>query len=49
MSNEAIYGLLLLVAMVLALGGGIVLVNWLISKLRSASLKPRVTGSMIYD
>lgn len=32
MSNEALYGLILLAMMVLALVGGIVLVNWLIGK-----------------
>ncbi len=32
MSDEALYGLILLAAMVLALGGGISLVNWLFSR-----------------
>lgn len=32
MSNEALYGLVLLMAMVLTIGGGILLVNGLISK-----------------
>lgn len=32
MSNEALYGLILLVVMVLALAGGIALVNWIFAK-----------------
>lgn len=32
MSNEALYGLILLVVAVLAIGGGISFANWLISK-----------------
>lgn len=34
MSNEALYGLIILVVLVLAIGGGIALVNWLFSKAR---------------
>lgn len=32
MSNEALYGLIVLVAAVLAIGGGIALVNWIFSR-----------------
>lgn len=32
MSNEALYGLVLLAALVLFVAGGIVLVNWFLSK-----------------
>lgn len=35
MSNEALYGLILLVAAVLAIGGGIALVNLLFSKTKA--------------
>lgn len=37
MSNEALYGLILLVVLVLTLGGGIALVNWLFSKAKERS------------
>ncbi|OZA32060.1 MAG: hypothetical protein B7X82_14535 [Hydrogenophilales bacterium 17-64-65] len=35
MSNEALYGLILLVAAVLAIGGGIALVNWVFIKAKA--------------